>query len=60
MNAHLDIKTEACKSIVHLTAEVDVHVPPPQQHSRKGPSGQRRRESRAQASDDAKKAETAV
>ena len=62
MKVHLDIKTEAGKAVVHLTAEVDVHVPPPQQHSRNGPSRQRRRERRAQARDeyDAQKAGTAV
>ena len=60
MNAHLDIKTEAGRAIVHLTAEVDVHVPPPQQHSRNGPSRQRRRERQAQACNYAQKAETAV
>ena len=48
MNAHLDIKTEAGKAIVTLTAEVDVH-PHHRVQSRNGPSRQRRREKRAAA-----------
>ena len=45
MNAHLHIKTEAGKAIVHLTAEVNVHVSLPQKHSRNEPSRQRCSES---------------
>jgi hypothetical protein len=48
-NAHLDIKCEAGKAIVSLTAEVDVDHPQHPHHvqSRNGPSRQRRREKRA-------------
>ena len=47
-NAHLDVKSEAGKAIVHLTVEVDVQ----HQHRaqpRNGPARQRRRERRAAA-----------
>jgi hypothetical protein len=47
-NAHLDVKSEAGKAIVHLTVEVDVQ----HQHRaqpRNGPARQRRREKRAAA-----------
>ena len=49
MNAHLDIRSEAGKAIVTLTAEVDVH--PHRVHSRNRPSLQRRREKRAAEKD---------
>ena len=45
--AHLDIRSEAGKAIVSLTAEVDVH--PHRVQSRNGPSRQRRSEKRATA-----------
>ena len=47
-NAHLDIKSEAGKAIVTLTAEVDVH-PQHRVQARNGPSRQRRREKGAAA-----------
>ena len=46
MNAKLEIKSEAGKAVVTLTAEVDVH-PQHRVQSRNGPSRQRRREKRA-------------
>ena len=46
VNAHLEIKSEAGKAIIKLTAEVDVCPQHPAQ-SRRGPSHQRRRERRA-------------
>ena len=48
MNAHLDIRTEAGKAVLTITAEVDVH-PHHCVQSRNGPSRQRRREKRAAA-----------
>jgi hypothetical protein len=54
-NAHLDIKSEAGKAIVHLTAEVDAHADQEQQRAqpRNGPARQWRREKRAAARDTA-------
>ena len=46
VNAHLEIKSEAGKAFIKLTAEVDVCPQHPAQ-SRRGPSHQRRRERRA-------------
>jgi hypothetical protein len=61
-NAHLDIKSEAGKAIVHLTAEVDAHADEEQQlaQPRNGPAWQRRREKRAAARDTAKIVKTAA
>ena len=52
-NAHLDIKSELGKAIVHLNAEVDVNVHQEQHRAqpRNGPARQRRREKRAVARD---------
>ena len=47
INAHLEIKSEAGKAIVKLTAEVHVCPKHPAQQSRHGPSRQRRREKQA-------------
>ena len=52
-NDHLDKKSEAGKAIVHLTAEVDVHVYQEQHRAKhwNGPACQRHREKRAAAKD---------
>ena len=54
-NTHLDIKSEAGKVIVHLTAEEDVHADQQQQcnQPRNGPARQQHREKQASARDTA-------
>ena len=66
-NAHLDIKSEAGKAIVHLTTEVDAYADQEQQCAqlRNGPARQQRRKKRVEARDTAEivnaaAAETAV
>ena len=50
MNAQLEIKSEAGKALIKLTAEVDI-APRHETRSRNGPARQRRREKRSAAED---------